>query len=1015
MTQQRYVRATWGAFLFILSATALSQGASTQPMSAPQSQAAGSVPNKSVAVRPSVQPVDLRDGPHLFIDEYLIAEAHGVKKVTQHPQRFLSGPILGWKDHTTQPYVTVINDPQSKQFRLWYNYDSGVDTAIAYAESPDGVHWTLPKLNILGPDNRLFKIGRSKDHGSYGVSVIDDGPRERDPARRFKVMWWSGTTEPPGASVAFSPDGLHWTPYENNPVVPYYPGDHPKAAAGVGDIVDCYFDPIRGRYGAMLKLQGNKSDGWAPGPRAGNSFRRLVGASVSDDFVHWAEPWRIIVPEKRDEGRLEFYCAGGTIARGPLLISFVRMLHDDYSPDPGVTDSKGVTPGIGYTTLATSRDGEHWERHDDIFFDRNPEKGTWDHAMTWIGSAVPVGEELYLYYGGYARGHKVEPSKERQLGLTKIRMDRFVAREAAADKPGTIRTVPLRVRAGKGSQFILNADVAPGGRIRMQVRNLNNDILPGFSFDDCAPLIGDGIALPVRWLINQNGQMKPAAGMDLTRLDNQTVRIEFELTNAKLYGFDVQRGQEHALRLDDGPHLFVDEHLIAGSDQLHRVVQPPARSDRPVMGIEQHPDGHVGPAHLMYDGAGRKFCLWYYSRGKEVKSELRYLESDDPSKWVGQGERVLAYPGDAGNVVVDDDPARDPKRRFKLAGFLDRPLMGPSVWFSPDGKTWTPYPGNPVLPYYPFPHPRWRQSASDILDPYWDPIRGQYSMLVKLYSDGEAEFGMNSRTAPGQIGVRLTGISLSDDFVHWTQPERAFAPDFRDEGVLEHYGGCVIARGDLLIAFMRILKDYEGAEGQGYTVLATSRDGQTWTRDRQPILRQNPSPGRFDAAFAWAKTALVKDDKAYVLYAGYDQGHKTGHRQIGLATWPRDRFVARQARQGETAKLRTPLLSGVRGAPRGLWLNANASGGQLAVRVLDADDEPLVDFDTSQPLNADGLSLPVQWKKSLSALGDQPFRLEFVIRDASIFGFSFQPQAAAASTDAQAASDHSRSNEGQRQ
>jgi hypothetical protein len=270
----------------------------------------------------------------------------------------------------------------------------------------------------MGPDNRLFKIGRSREHGSYGVSVIDDGPDADDAAKRYKLMWWSGTSDPAGASVAFSPDGIHWTPSDEKPVMPFYPHDHPRAKIGVGDIVDAFHDPIRHRYGALIKLQAMESDGWKAGPRAGKSYRRLVGASFSDDFVHWAKPWRVIVPEPRDEGLLEFYGAGGTIARGPLLISFVRMLHDDYSPEPG-----GEPTGIGYTTLATSRDGVHWQRHNDIFFDRNPQPGAWDRAMTWVGGALPVGDELYLYYGGYARGHKVEPTKERQLGLATMQRD----------------------------------------------------------------------------------------------------------------------------------------------------------------------------------------------------------------------------------------------------------------------------------------------------------------------------------------------------------------------------------------------------------------------------------------------------------------------------------------------------------------------------------------------------------------------------------------------------------------
>jgi hypothetical protein len=468
------------------------------------------------------EPVDLRSGPQLFIDDYLIAESSNVSKVTQSPRRTLDAPVIGWKERTTQPYVTVLRDPSTRKFRMWYNSDSGVNCSIAVAESDDGIKWTLPKLDIVGPDNRLFVIGRSQEHGSYGLGVIDDGAREKDPAKRFKIMWWSGTTHPAGAAVAFSPDGLRWTPYDKNPALPYYETSDSRAALGVGDIVDAFYDPIRGRYGALLKLHAVEADGWVAGPRAGKAYRRLVGASHSNDFMTWAQPWRVITPEPRDAGLLEFYSAGGTFARGPLLISFVRMLHDDYSPEPG-----GDATGIGYTVLATSRDGVKWQRHDDIFFDRNPTPGTWDRAMTWVGSSIQVGDEYYLYYGGYARGHKVEPTKERQIGLVRMPVDRFVARQATGNA-GTLRTIPLKFTTEANSSLVINAD-ASGGKIRARLADAAGKSIAGFGYDDVTPVTGDGLALPLKWR------------SDLSKLNGQTASIEFELTNAKLFAFELRK------------------------------------------------------------------------------------------------------------------------------------------------------------------------------------------------------------------------------------------------------------------------------------------------------------------------------------------------------------------------------------------------------------------------------------------------------------------------------------------
>ena len=70
---------------------------------------------------------------------------------------------------------------------------------------------------------------------------------------------------------------------------------------------------------------------------------------------------------------------------------------------------------------------DHWQRYREPFLDRNPDPGSWDHAMAWMSAAVPVGDEMLLYYGGYARGHKVEPKTERQIGLARMKRDRYVA------------------------------------------------------------------------------------------------------------------------------------------------------------------------------------------------------------------------------------------------------------------------------------------------------------------------------------------------------------------------------------------------------------------------------------------------------------------------------------------------------------------------------------------------------------------------------------------------------------
>src|SRR5262249_8223879 len=154
--------------------------------------------------------------------------------------------------------------------------------------------------------------------------------RSPDPKRRYKLANWQGPPRggdqpgEPGMYVGFSPDGFQWTAHIKNPVLPTWPaGEGNFVPHGGGDIVDVYFDPSARLYRAAVKLPAVAADGYASAPRAGNTFRRLVGMSASRDFLDWERPRRILAPDKKDDGLLEFYGMGGMHLRGGLHIGLV--------------------------------------------------------------------------------------------------------------------------------------------------------------------------------------------------------------------------------------------------------------------------------------------------------------------------------------------------------------------------------------------------------------------------------------------------------------------------------------------------------------------------------------------------------------------------------------------------------------------------------------------------------------------------------------------------------------------
>ena len=59
------------------------------------------------------EPIALKKGPHLLLDEHLIARSTGVERKVIPPQRFLDAPIVtGAVEHQNwQPFFTVRHDP----------------------------------------------------------------------------------------------------------------------------------------------------------------------------------------------------------------------------------------------------------------------------------------------------------------------------------------------------------------------------------------------------------------------------------------------------------------------------------------------------------------------------------------------------------------------------------------------------------------------------------------------------------------------------------------------------------------------------------------------------------------------------------------------------------------------------------------------------------------------------------------------------------------------------------------
>ena len=437
-------------------------------------------------------PLSLGPGPHLFIDDGLIASQEGLSRRVNCPRRdpAIPNPIVtGKEDRCFQPFLTVLRDEAAGRFRIWYGmYTLQHDVAqshLGYMESEDGIHWRRPARQLDDPGPIQF-----------GDSVIDHGPEWPDKARRYTVAWWHNG----GMKLATSPDGLQWTP-----LVPHVVLRHNH------DIVNITRDTLRGRYVATASV-------YTTGP-TWSKERRVTMHSESTDLLNWSRPWYVLTPvDGIDEGETQFYAMNGYLIRGDLWIGLVKVLRDDLRAE-GTPEGAF---GIGYTTLAWSRDGRNWVRDRTPFLEPDPRPGAWDHAHAWIDCQLPVEDQVFLYYGGYKNGHKMNRFQERQIGLLRMPRDRYVSRDAGGE-PGLLRT-PVAVLQARS--MTVNAEVA--GELTVAVLGADGAVLPGFSHADCRPLQGDALDAPVRW------QADPAD------LAGTRVALEFRLREGRLYGFCLQ-------------------------------------------------------------------------------------------------------------------------------------------------------------------------------------------------------------------------------------------------------------------------------------------------------------------------------------------------------------------------------------------------------------------------------------------------------------------------------------------
>jgi hypothetical protein len=533
----------------------------------------------------------------LLIDDACLLQAHGLRRrvnpAVKHP-----GPVLTLNARWNQPderfsYANLLYDPDAKLFRMWYFVWRGAASEggvvveggnkLAYATSPDGVHWERPELGLVQVNGSSRNNYVIPEMGLYGGTLIHD-PSD-PPPRRYKMIFgvlgreanWAGFHVPLG--LAFSADGLRWErPQHVNPVL-----------RGISDgELSLLYDADRRTYQLYTRRVPN--------------LPRDISLYESHDLVNWEDRGRILVPDEGDPPEMyNFYNLAPFRYEG-LFLGLLNTQHTD--PVSETYESYHQAPGFpkdirGHVDiqLAYSRDGRDWTRP----LDRSPVVPCGGPGAPDFGGVYPskyplvVDGETFIYYTASRLLHcwwheRQKPFPENDiccLMLARMPEDHWVSLDAGSEE-GWLLAKPF----ASPSRLLVNAD-AGNGRIEAELLTPYGEPVTGFARADCLGVSGNGKDQEIRW----------RTGTDPRSLNAQHLGglcLKIHVRNAKLYSYSLMEPDP------DGAIRRYWDSARWNETIKHRSGNWGGRSNDPAGGLPPTTAGEPGPATLFGPGPGAR-------------------------------------------------------------------------------------------------------------------------------------------------------------------------------------------------------------------------------------------------------------------------------------------------------------------------------------------------------------------------------------------------------------------------
>ena len=492
-----------------------------------------------------------------FSGQDLVESSRYLRILQNQPVKHPHNPVVTadqpWEGTCIQLWTAVDHDSASGQWQIWYEgHPKGV--VMCTALSRDGIRWHKPDLNQVeyggSSHNNIFLDTSYRD--AHSPAVVK-APAGGDPAKRYLMYYWvapewhwmgerADQIDPRlrpyrvnGHYLAYSADGVRWTPQTEAPVLAGRQGKNPAWGdrmpaderdlwMTIGDTNAVFYDEQTGKYRSYHKLS-KTNPGW-------DLRRRCVGTSQSKDGVNWSPSIPIVDPTEEDDAwarelggiRAEFY-GMHVWPQGGFYLGMLWMFQVTKTGEPPFGrgwDDGPITPHLIY-----SLDGVRWQRLPvrEPFIPLGP-AGSFEAGTVYSGDRpVIVSDEVYFHYHGVSYTHGAtdpidSPNYLTGIALATLPRDRYVAWQGGTE-PGMLRTVPLRF---DGRELHLNVD-ASHGATKVALLGPDGEPLAGHGLDDCDPISGDSLDHVVRW----------RGSSDLSAMQGQALRVQFWLRHSALY------------------------------------------------------------------------------------------------------------------------------------------------------------------------------------------------------------------------------------------------------------------------------------------------------------------------------------------------------------------------------------------------------------------------------------------------------------------------------------------------